>query len=292
MSHTTTRPGMIYGIAAFASWGLLPLYWIQLSTLPSLEIIAHRVVWSLLFLALIVWKKGALQEVLAALRSPQRAILLALSGFLIALNWLVYVWGVHHGHLVEASLGYFLSPIITIALGAFILKEPLSGRRKVAVAIASLGVLFKALDAGVFPWVGVTLAVSISLYGFIRKRIPISSLAGLTVETLLLSPLALGHLYFLSIHDRSHLFSMSTSTTILLVLTGVCTSLPLLWFVRASQLLPLSVLGIVQYLSPSLQLLVSLFVFMNPLTFNGLLSFCCIWSAIALYLTGKREIRL
>ena len=180
----------------------------------------------------------------------------------------------------------------TTLLGAFILKEPLSGRRKVAVAIASLGVLFKALDAGVFPWVGVTLAVSISLYGFIRKRIPISSLAGLTVETLLLSPLALGHLYFLSIHDRSHLFSMGTSTTILLVLTGVCTSLPLLWFVRASQLLPLSVLGIVQYLSPSLQLLVSLFVFMNPLTFNGLLSFCCIWSAIALYLTGKREIRL
>ena len=119
MSHTTTRPGMIYGIAAFASWGLLPLYWIQLSTIPSLEIIAHRVVWSLLFLTLVVWKKGALQEVLAALRSPQRVILLALSGFLIALNWLVYVWGVHHGHLVEASLGYFLSPIITIALAGW-----------------------------------------------------------------------------------------------------------------------------------------------------------------------------
>lgn len=291
MSHTSTRSGMIYGIAAFASWGLLPLYWIQLSAIPSLEIIAHRVVWSLLFLSLYVFKKGILDEVLAALRSPRHILLLAFSGFLIALNWLVYVWGVHHGHLIEASLGYFLSPIITIALGAFILKEPLSRRRKVAVGIAALGVLFKALDAGVFPWVGVTLAVSISLYGFLRKRISISSLAGLTVETLLLSPLALGYLFLLSTTDQSHLFSVGPTTTLLLVLTGICTSLPLLWFVRASQLLPLSVLGIVQYLSPSLQLLVSLFVFMSPLTFNGLLSFGCIWIAIALYLTGTRQNR-
>lgn len=285
MTHTTLRAGLTYGILALGSWGLLPLFWRHLSGVPSAEIIAHRVVWSLAFLAAIVWSTGKRAEIVTAFRSPKTLGLLAMSGALIASNWLVYVWGVHHGHLSDASLGYFVSPLLTIALGAIVLKERLSKRQTLAVAIAALGVLFKAVGEGIFPWVGISLAFSISLYSFIRKQVGISSLAGLTVETALLTPVALGYIALLSAQGTSHMVTMGDSNTLLLVATGVVTSLPLLWFVRASQLLPLSTLGIVQYLSPTLQLLLAIYVFNEPTTSTSLLAFCIIWGAIALYLS-------
>ena len=286
MSTSPSRSGSIFAVMALSAWGLLPVYWKQLAAVPSLEVIGHRAVWSLLFLVLFCAFRGAIGELIHIARSPKKTTLLALTGTLIASNWLVYVWGVTHGQLVEASLGYFLSPLVTIALGAMILHEPISSRKKVAVGLAALGVLLKAASAQTIPWLGLSLAISMSLYGFLRKRSGVSALAGLTVETAILAPFALAYLIYLSINGQSHFVSDGLTTTTLLTLTGVATSLPLIWFVRASQLLPLSTLGILQYLSPSLQFLLAVLVYDEVMSLTTSISFCCIWLAIALYLSG------
>lgn len=286
MSTSSTRTGSIFAVMALSAWGLLPIYWKQLSTVPSIEVIGHRAVWSLLFLTVFCCLRGAVGELVAVARSPKKSATLALTGTLIAINWLVYVWGVTTGQLVEASLGYFLSPLVTIALGALVLRESLSPRKKVAVALASAGVLLKTVSAGTAPWLGLTLAVSMSLYGFLRKRCGVSALAGLTVETAILAPFALMYLGYLALNGESHYTSEGPTTTLLLTLTGVATSLPLIWFVRASQLLPLSTLGILQYLSPTLQFLLAVGVYKEAMTPSAYVSFSCIWAAIALYLSG------
>lgn len=283
MTPPSTRSGYIYGLAALASWGLLPVYWKQLAAVPSLEVIGHRATWSVVFLLAFCAARGATSELIDVLKAPQKLAMLAVTGALIASNWLVYVWGVTHGMLLESSLGYFLSPLVTIALGAFFLHEHLSLNKKCAVALASTGVLLKTVSAGTVPWLGLYLAFSMSFYGFLRKKLGVSSLVGLTVETLLLAPVALTYLVFLSNHGASHFLSEGLPTTVLLVLTGVCTSLPLMWFVRAGQLLPLSTLGILQYLSPTLQLLLAVLCFGEQMTSGALVSFSLIWVAIALY---------
>lgn len=284
MTPHATRSGYLYGLAALTSWGLLPVYWKQLATVPSLEVIGHRAVWSYVFLLLLCTARGVNSELLSLLKAPRKVAILALTGGLIASNWLVYVWGVTHGMLLESSLGYFLSPLVTIAFGAFFLHEHLSLRKKCAVGLASLGVLLKTVSAGTVPWLGLYLAFSMSFYGFLRKRLGVSSLVGLTVETALLAPVALAYLFYLSARNESHFLSEGLSTTTLLVVTGVCTSLPLMWFVRAGQLLPLSTLGILQYLSPTIQLLLAVLVFGEPMTRGSLASFSLLWVAIAIYL--------
>lgn len=286
MTPHPTRAGYLYGLAALSSWGLLPIYWKQLATVPSLEVIGHRAAWSVVFLLLFCAARGTTFELLSVLKAPKKVAMLAVTGALIASNWLVYVWGVTHGMLLESSLGYFLSPLVTIALGAFFLDEHLSLNKKWAVGLASTGVLLKTISAGVVPWLALCLAFSMSLYGFVRKKLGVSSLVGLTVETLLLAPIALTYLIYLSYTGESHFLSEGLTTTALLVLTGVCTSLPLIWFVRAGQLLPLSTLGILQYLSPTLQFLLAVVVFNEPITRVSLVSFSLIWVAIALYLQG------
>ena len=284
MTPHPSRSGYLYGMAALTSWGLLPVYWKQLAAVPSLEVIGHRAVWSVVFLLLFCIARGVASELFSVLKAPRKVAMLALTGGLIASNWLVYVWGVTHGMLVESSLGYFLSPLVTIGLGAFFLHEHLSLTKKYAVGLASLGVLLKTVSAGTVPWLGLFLAFSMSFYGFLRKKLGVSSLVGLTVETMILAPVALSYLLYLSAHNESHFVSEGISTTTLLVLTGVCTSLPLMWFVRAGQLLPLSTLGILQYLSPTLQLLLAVVAFGEPMTGGALISFSLIWAAIALYL--------
>jgi chloramphenicol-sensitive protein RarD len=286
MTPPPIRSGYVYGVAALTSWGLLPIYWKQLAAVPSLEVIGHRAVWSVVFLLAFCAARGATSELLSVLKAPRKVATLAITGGLIASNWLVYVWGVTHGMLLESSLGYFLSPLVTIALGAFFLHEHLSLSKRCAVGLASVGVLLKTVSAGTVPWLGLYLAFSMSFYGFLRKKLGVSSLVGLTVETMLLAPVALTYLLYLSAHNESHFLSEGLSTTTLLIVTGVCTSLPLMWFVRAGQLLPLSTLGILQYLSPTLQLLLAVVAFGEPMTSGALLSFSLIWVAIGLYLQG------
>lgn len=280
----SSSSGIIFAVMALSSWGLLPVYWKQLEAVPSLEVICHRAVWSVVFLLLVCYARGVLCQLITVLKSPKKLCTLALTGTLIASNWLAYVWGVTHGHLVEASLGYFLSPLVTVALGAVALNERLSPRQKIAVALAATGVILKAVSAGTMPWLGLCLAVSMSLYGFLRKQLGVSALVGLTLETAILAPVAFGYIANLSLNGSSHFLSEGGMTTALLLLTGVATSLPLIWYVRASQLLPLSTLGIMQYLSPTLQFLLAVVVYAEHMTLAAYGSFSCIWLAIALYL--------
>jgi chloramphenicol-sensitive protein RarD len=288
MSPHPTRSGYTYGLGALTAWGLLPVYWKQLAAIPSLELIGHRATWSVLFLLVLCALRGEGRELLSVLKAPKRALTLAFTGSLIASNWLVYVWGVNNGRLLESSFGYFLSPLLTIALGALLLREHLSARKKCAVGLAATGVVLKAVSAGVVPWLGLYLACSMSFYGFVRKKLGVSSLVGLTVETMLLFPVALGYLGYLSLTNDSHFLGAGMTTTVLLALTGVCTSLPLMWFVRAGQLLPLSTLGILQYLSPTLQLVLAVAFFGETMTTGALVSFVLIWVAIGAYLYGDR----
>jgi chloramphenicol-sensitive protein RarD len=276
MHYNPIRSGYLYGLGALTIWGILPLYWKQLAAIPSLELIGHRAAWSVLFLLSYCALRGESRQLLAIASSPRKFLPLLLTGGLIASNWLVYVWAVNHNQLLEASLGYFISPLVTIALGAVLLHEPLCLRKKFAITLAAVAVCIKAIGAGVVPWIGVYLAISMSLYGFLRKQLAVPSLIGLTVETLLLLPIALGYLGFLALTNSSHFLSEGT--------TGICTSVPLMWFVRAGQLLPLSTLGILQYLSPILQFLLAVSLFNEAISTGDIASFLMIWIAIAVYL--------
>ena len=288
MQRENNRVGYFYALSAHTLWGLLPVYWRTLSDVPSLEVIAHRVVWSLLFLATICLVNRSSGAIIRTLRSPASLTALATTGTLIASNWLVYVWAVTHGHIIEASLGYFISPLFTIALGALLLKERLTRYQRAAILLASAAVVYRIVAEGVFPWIGIALAVSLSMYSFLRKRLPVSSLIGLSVETVLLLPIALGYISIQVGRGTSHFSIEHPSTMVLLALTGVCTSLPVLCFVRAAQLLRLSTLGILQYMSPSLQFLSALVFFGESLSLTTLASFSFIWLAIVLYLAGDR----
>ena len=288
MKNTSPRIGYAYAIAAHTMWGLLPSYWKMLAEVPGLEVIAHRVIWSLIFLISICVANRAYGDIVQIFRAPRVLLTLVLTGSLIASNWLVYVWAVNHGQIIEASLGYFISPLFTIALGALLLREKLSRPQKIAITIAGSAVLLRIAFEGVFPWVGIVLATTLSLYSFLRKRLRVSSLIGLSVETLLLLPLGIAYIVGNAARGACH-FSMEQPWLMtLLIATGVFTSLPLLFFVRASQLLPLSTLGILQYTSPSLQFLSALLLFGESLSFASLVSFSFIWLAIVLYLIGDR----
>jgi chloramphenicol-sensitive protein RarD len=263
----------------------------MLAEVPSLEVIAHRVIWSLIFLVSICVANRAYGDIAQIVRAPRVLLTLAATASLIALNWLVYVWAVNHGQIIEASLGYFISPLFTIALGAFLLREKLSHPQKIAITIAASAVMLRIASEGAFPWIGIVLATSLSLYSFIRKRLRVSSLIGLSIETLLLLPLGVAYIADSVARGTCH-FSMDQPWLMaLLIATGVFTSLPLLFFVRASQLLPLSTLGILQYTSPSLQFLSALLFFGESLSVTSLVSFSLIWLAIVLYLMGDRASR-
>jgi chloramphenicol-sensitive protein RarD len=289
--------GYLAAIAGLSLWGLLPIYWKLLSHVPAIEVLANRIVWSVVFLLpiLLATKRGR-TEVVSLVSHPRKIILLSLTGTLIALNWLTYVWAVATSQLTEASLGYFTSPLFTVALGAIFLKEQLYRGKRWALSLVFIGVATRTIAAGTFPWLAFVLASTMSVYGFIRKKIGVSSITGLTIETVILSPLAVTYLYYLNtsgainlVMNINSLNSSSLRTNLLLVLTGVCSSLPLLLFVRASIILPLSTLGILLYLSPTLQFLTAVLVFNERISTISLVSFLFIWLGVATYLLADRD---
>lgn len=292
--HAEQRTGLAYGLAAYLAWGLLPLYFRALREVPPLEILAHRVVWSVLLLAgLTTWLRRW-PEVARPLATPGgRATLLATTA-LISVNWGVYIWAVHAGRVLEASLGYFVNPLVNVILGVIFLGEALSRRQRVAVALAGVGVAVLVLSAGRLPWVALVLALSFGFYGLLRKRARIDAVAGLFSETALLAPLAAGGLAWLGARGAGHL-GASPGTTALLVAAGAVTALPLIWFALGVQRLRYATVGLLQYLAPTLQFSIAVFVFGEPFTAAHGAAFACIWSSLALYsfdaLTAPRAAR-
>ena len=270
------------GLGAYALWGVLPLYFKALIHVGATEIVAHRILWSLLFLGALATFRKKWPLIRAALANRRVALTLLLTAILIGINWLVYIYAVVSGHVLEGSLGYYLNPLVNVLLGVFLLKEKLSAMQKAAVVLAGTGVAILALGAGGAIWISLTLAASFAVYGFLRKVAPVESLEGLWVETLFLAPIALGWVMWLGQAGESA-FLHSRLTDLLLILGGAITAIPLLLFTAAAKRLPYSTLGFLQYLAPSLQFLLAVLVFGEPLTRAHIVCFAAIWIALAIF---------
>ncbi len=267
--------GSLYALLAYGSWGLLPLYWKALGGVEAPTILAHRVLWSLGFLALLLM----MRRTPATLPLDRRALrLLLVSGLLIGGNWLIYIWAVNAGRVLETSLGYFINPLVNVLLGRLFLGERLRPRQRLAVALAALGVAGLAVGAEGVPWVALSLALSFGFYGLLRKLRPVDPLAGLAVETGLMAPLALAWLFLAPapVGDTG-------ADAALLAGAGIVTALPLIWFAAAAARLRLTTLGFFQYMAPSLHFLLAVFAFGEPVLPVHAFTFGCIWLALALY---------
>ena len=280
-STTSVRSGLILGIGAYASWGLLPLYLKLLRGVPAAQVLAHRVVWSLLLLAVVVIAMRRVAMIRAAARGRTIALLSA-SAALIAANWLTYIWAVQHAHVLEASLGYFINPVVNVALGIAVLGERVSRMQKLAIAVAASGVAVLAVSGGGALWISITLAVTFGLYGLVRKVAAIDALGGLAVETLLLAPAALGVILWAGMNGqaaRGH----DTRLDLLLVLAGAVTAAPLLMFAAAARRLRYSTMGLLQYIGPTLTFVQAVLLFGEPMRPVHVATFALIWSGCALY---------
>jgi chloramphenicol-sensitive protein RarD len=276
------RRGLIHAFAAYGAWGFFPIYFKALGGLPAMEILAHRIPWSALFMAAWVAALGRWRDVGRALRSGATLRALGASTCLIAFNWGVYVWAVNAGRIVEASLGYFVNPLVNVLLGALFLGESLSRLARAAVALAAAGVLVLALHVGTIPWLPLSLALSFGLYGLLRKRAEVDAAVGLLVEMLLLAPLAVGWLAWLASRGDGA-FGGGLRISLLLAAAGVVTALPLLWFGVAVHRLRLATLGFVQYVTPSTQLALAVLLYGEPFTRTHAVAFALIWTSLGIY---------
>lgn len=277
----TLRTGLILAVGAYASWGLLPLYLRLLRGVPALQLLSHRVLWSVLLLVVIVIATKQVRPILAAARGRTLLLLMA-SSLLIAVNWIVYIWSVQNAHVIEASLGYFMNPLVNVAFGVALLGEKLRRWQGVAIGIAALGVVALAVVEGGAIWISLVLAASFSTYGLIRKVVPIDALGGLTVETVLLAPFLLAFLLVESAAGRGS-FGQSGGTDALLILSGVVTAMPLLMFAAAARRLRYTTIGLLQFMSPSLQFAQAVFLFDEPLRPVQAATFALIWAGCGLY---------
>jgi chloramphenicol-sensitive protein RarD len=283
VSLTEHRRGLLYGVAAYGMWGLIPIYFKAVSSVPALEVLAHRVVWSAAMLLLFVIVRGRAQEAGGVLRDRRTLVTLLLSTALIATNWFLFIWAVAHDRILEASLGYFINPLVNVLLGTVFLGERLSPSARVAVVLAAVGVAIQVVIVGAPPWIALTLAFSFGLYGLLRKTARVGSVIGLTIETSLLAPIAVGFLVWVERSGALSFGSHDLRTDVLLLLAGAVTALPLLFFTGAARRLPLATLGFLQYLAPTGQFLLAVLAYGEPLTAAHLATFGCIWTALAVF---------
>ena len=275
--------GLAAGAAAFTIWGLFPVYLHPLRGVPALQVIAHRITWSCLFLVAWLLLRGELGDLRVTLARPALLARLALTATLISINWLVYVCAVTHSHVVDTSLGYYINPLVNVLLGVIVLRERLNRAQWTAIGLAALAVLYLALLAGRPPWIAGTLAVSFSLYGFVRKIISVEALPGLTTETLLLMPLAVGYLAWCQWAGSGALTTQGAGVAALLLGSGLVTAIPLFLFAYGARLLPYSTVGVLQYIAPSLQLLCGVVLYHESFGPARAAGFALIWAALLIY---------
>jgi chloramphenicol-sensitive protein RarD len=277
------RTGMLFAALAYIAWGLFPLYFKRLSGVDALEVIAHRTVWSLVFVAIVLAVLRRWAWLGPVLRSPKLLATCTLSALLLSSNWLVYVWAVQHGHVVEASLGYFINPLVNVMLGFVFLRERLRPVQWLAIGLAAAGVIWLTVTAGRLPWIALVLALSFGFYGLMRKTAHLGALEGLTLETLILSPFAVAALVWWTAQGTSALAHGDASQVGLLLMAGPLTAVPLLLFAASARRITLTTLGLVQYLSPTIQFLLGVWLYHEPLAGARLMGFVLIWSALIVY---------
>ncbi len=289
---STARTGAIYALLAYAAWGLFPLYWKLFGQISPVEVLSHRVLWSMVLLTAILTLQRRGEEFRQLWRSPKSLAALLFTTTLLTCNWGLYIYGVNSNRVIETSLGYFINPLVSVLLGFVFLRERLILGQKIAVLLATIGVVNFVGYFGQVPWIAIGLAVSFGLYGLFRKIVPVSPMVGLAVETLLATPVALGLLGYGAMMRSDH-WGSSWWLTILFIGCGVVTSLPLLWFNNAAKRLKLSTMGFFQYLAPSLQLGLGVFLFHEPFTTTHAITFGFIWTALAVYsATSLRQQRI
>jgi chloramphenicol-sensitive protein RarD len=275
--------GVVYAALAYVAWGLFPLYFRQVAAVSSTEIVLHRTVWSLVFVLLVLAAMRRFGALWSVLRQPRQLGLFLLSALLLSGNWLVYVWAVNHGHVIDASLGYFINPLVYVLLGFAFLHERLRPLQWGAVAVAGLGVAWLTWQAGQLPWIALLLAGSFGLYGLMRKTALLGALEGLALETLLLAPLAVPALLVWTLRGDSALAHADAATFGWLLAAGPVTAVPLLLFAAGARLIPLATLGLLQYIGPTLQMAIGIWVFHEHFQPQRLTGFMLIWLALALY---------
>lgn len=277
----TIRQGMFYGLAAYCMWGAIPIYFRWLGSLAnSYEILAHRIVWSALLLVVVLsLLRGQWKSLLQAVQRPRTLLLLLLSSILIAVNWFVYIYGVETHRVMQCSLGYFITPLVNVAIGVLLLGERFRRLQGVALVCGAVGMLILASLTDGFPWISLSLAATFSTYGLLRKLMAVETLTGLTAESLILLPLALGYLLF----QGTAWQSTDTGGHWMLIVSGPATVIPLFCFGQAARMLPLSTLGFLQYLSPSLQFLVAVLLFREPLDYYKAIAFSMVWLGLLIF---------
>jgi chloramphenicol-sensitive protein RarD len=275
--------GVLYAGLAYVAWGLLPIFFKQISNVNALEVVAHRVVWSLVFLLCVLavlQRRAWLRDIT---RQPRVLLAFAVSALLLSANWTVYVWAVQNAHVLDASLGYFILPLIYVVIGFVFLRERPRPVQWLAVAVAAAGVVWLTVQAGRLPWVALVLAVTFGIYGLLRKLAPLGALEGLTLETLVLFPLAAGLLAWWAWHGQGAIVQGNAPTIGWLLLAGPLTAIPLLLFAAGARRIPMATLGILQYISPSIQMLVGVFLYGEAFDTVRALGFYLIWLALAIY---------
>ncbi|GAB2187482.1 EamA family transporter RarD [Roseibium sp. LAB1] len=291
MSQTVTsteanaelRQGLLFGLAAYGMWGFLPAYYKLTETVPADLVVAHRILWSVLFVGLYLYLRGRWQEVRDVLRQPKVLLGLTASASFIAVNWLTFVWAIANNHVLDISLGYFINPLVSILVGLFVLREKLTTWQGIAVCVAAIAVVLQAILAGGLPWVSLVLAFSFAGYGYVRKVTPVKATPGLFVETLVLFPLAAGYM-LLSLSWGVDALELNDPPVLLaLVGTGIVTALPLICFSSAARRLPLFMLGLMQYMAPSMHFLMAIYIWGEPLDQTRLMTFCMIWAALVVF---------
>ena len=274
--------GVLSAAGAYILWGFFPIYFHALNNVPPFEVVAHRIVWSFLFVLLVVLIRREFLSFRSAI-TPRTLRIYLIAGVLLSVNWMIYIYGINSGFVVEASLGYFINPLVNVLLGVLLFRERLRPLQWVPVGLAAVGVTYLAINYGTLPWIALGLAFTFGMYGLVKKVAPLGSLHGLTLETSTIFLPALAYLSYLGLKGDSSFGQASWVTTLLLALTGVITAIPLLFFASGARLVPLTTLGLLQYISPMMQFITGVFLFHEPFTSARLIGFCIIWVALLIF---------
>lgn len=275
--------GYLWAASAFAMWGLLPLYWQVIRHVPADQIVAHRILWSCVWLIPILYLSGQLKPLREAIRQPRTVLLLAVAAVLVCVNWLGFVWAVTHGRVIESSLGYFINPLMSVVIGVLILRERLRTLQQIAILIAGAGLICLTIQYGRLPWIAIVLAVSFCLYGLAKKTTKVHPVVSLTIETYVLLIPTLAYLSYQHLHGQGSFLNTSLITDTMLVGGGLATTIPLLCFAAGAQRIPLSAVGMLQYIGPTLQFLLGTYVNREPFDQWMLIGFACVWIACVFY---------
>ena len=276
-------PGLLASLGSSIIWGMLPLYWHMLADTPARLILYHRIFWSCVFLLPLAILSGRMGEVVKAITSRKTLLTLALSSIILANNWLLFIWAVNTGNVLETSLGYYINPLITICFGVVLFRDRPSRLGWAAIITATFGVTAEVLITGIVPWIALGLAVLFAIYGLLRKITPVESMPGLLVETFILAPVALALIMWTNLTTTTHAWGETLPQTLLFMGTGIVTSVPLILYGYGARHLPFTTLGILQYLSPTCSFLIALFIFQEEFTPGRAISFTAIWIALAVY---------